>query len=160
VIVAADSSPFIVLVNIGEIEILPALFGEVFVPPQVITELRRTFRPLAVQEFARAKPVWLRIQEPKQIEAIPRLDEGELAAISLARELNAGLLLIDEKQGRSAALARQLRYTGTIGVLERAAAQGMVDLAEVYSRLKATDFWIKHHLLDDSLRRFRRNQTG
>lgn len=34
-IVVADSSPLIVLVNIGHIEILPALFHEVFIPPQI-----------------------------------------------------------------------------------------------------------------------------
>lgn len=38
-IVVADSSPLIVLVNIGHIEILSALFGEVFIPPQIAAEL-------------------------------------------------------------------------------------------------------------------------
>jgi predicted nucleic acid-binding protein len=31
-LVVADSSPIIVLVNIQQIEVLPTLFGEVFIP--------------------------------------------------------------------------------------------------------------------------------
>ena len=38
-IVVADSSPVIVLVNIGQIQILPALFGAVIIPPQIAAEL-------------------------------------------------------------------------------------------------------------------------
>jgi predicted nucleic acid-binding protein len=154
-IVVSDSSPFIVLVKIGETEILPALFGEVYVPPAVMDELRQPQRPRAVQDFARSKPAWLRIQMPAEIEHVAGLDEGECAAISLARELNAELLLIDEKKGRSAARTRNLAFIGTIGVLERAAAKGLVDLADAYERIKTTNFWVTHQFLDDSLRDFR-----
>jgi len=34
-IVVADSSPLIVLVNIGQSQILPALFATVIIPPQM-----------------------------------------------------------------------------------------------------------------------------
>ncbi len=34
-LVVADSSPLIVLINIGHIDVLPGLFGQVIVPPQV-----------------------------------------------------------------------------------------------------------------------------
>jgi predicted nucleic acid-binding protein len=40
-LVVADSSPLIVLIQIGQIDVLPALFGEVVIPPEVSAELLR-----------------------------------------------------------------------------------------------------------------------
>lgn len=154
-IVVADSSPLIVLVNIGHIEVLPALFRDVVIPPQIAAELADARRPQAVQNFIRGKPVWLRVQAPISVELIPELHEGERAAISLARELQADLLLIDESDGRSAAIARHLQITGTIGILQRAAEQGLLDLAEAFARIKQTDFWISPRLLDAELVKYR-----
>lgn len=39
-IVVADTSPFVVLVNIGCIDLLPGLYDRVVVPPEVVAELR------------------------------------------------------------------------------------------------------------------------
>ncbi len=154
-IVVADSSPLIVLVNVGHIQILPALFREVGIPPQIAAELADAKRPQPVQDFIREQPGWLRVQAPASAELIPELHEGESAAISLARELQADLLLIDESDGRSAALARHLQITGTIGILQRAAEQGLLDLADAFAGIKRTDFWISPKLLDAELERSR-----
>lgn len=154
-IVVADSSPLVVLVNIGHIQTLPALFREVFIPPQIAAELADSRRSQAVRDFIREAPPWLRVQAPRRMESIPELHEGECAAISLASELHADLLLIDERDGRSAALARHLPITGTIGILERAAEQNLLDLAEAFARIKQTDFWISPKLLDAELQRHR-----
>jgi predicted nucleic acid-binding protein len=94
------------------------------------------------------------------VEPIPDLHEGERAAISLASELKADLLLIDESDGRSAALARHLQVTGTIGILQRAAEQGWLDLADAFERIKQTDFWISPKLLDAELARHRAQESG
>ena len=159
-IVVADSSPLIVLVNIGCIRILPELFGEVVIPPQIAAELADANRPQAVRDFIGAKPPWLHVRAPISVEPIPELHEGERAAISLASELKADLLLIDESDGRSAALARHLQITGTIGILQRAAEQGLLDLADAFERIKQTDFWISPRLLDAELARHRAQKSG
>lgn len=104
---------------------------------------------------SRATPRWLHIQAPAHLETIPDLHSGECAAISLARELDADLLLIDEMDGRSAALARNLRVAGTIGILERAAEAGILDLAAAFARIKQTDSWVSPDLLDMALESFR-----
>jgi predicted nucleic acid-binding protein len=44
-LVVADSSPLIVLINIGRIQILPALYGKVFTTPEVFAELEQDNRP-------------------------------------------------------------------------------------------------------------------
>ena len=157
-IVVADSSPLIVLVNIGQIQILPALFATVIIPPQIAAELSDAKRPQPVRDFIAARPGWLKVQAPAVIESIPEIHEGEQAAISLATELQADLLLIDETDGRRAALARNLAITGTIGILERAAEGGLLDLSDAFDRIKNTDFWISARLLDSELDRFHRQQ--
>jgi predicted nucleic acid-binding protein len=104
------------------------------------------------------QPEWLHVQAPKVQEKIPLLQAGEAAAISLAMELNADLLLIDEMQGRKVAAERRLRLTDTIGVLELAACAKLLDLEEAFERVKRTDFWISPSLLDERLKMFRGRQ--
>jgi predicted nucleic acid-binding protein len=60
-IVVADSSPLIALVNIGQIDILPVLFREVFIPPQIAAELSDPKRPPTVHGFIHGRPIWLRV---------------------------------------------------------------------------------------------------
>jgi predicted nucleic acid-binding protein len=66
--------------------------------------------------------------------------------------LKADLLLIDDLEGRKAATERHIPLTGTIGVLELAADRRLLDLHDAFSRVKKTDFWISHDLLDERLR--------
>lgn len=150
-IVVADSSPFIVLISIGHINVLPKLFGQVVVPTEVSAELLQSNRPQAVRDFMASCPSWLLERVPAAIKEIPALHAGELAAISLAQELKADLLLIDEAHGRKAAADRHIPVSGTIGVIELAAEQGLLDLHDAFARVKQTDFWISHQLLDERL---------
>jgi len=151
-LVVADSSPLIVLIDIGHIAVLPVLFGEVIVPPEVVAELDQPRRPQAVRDFAASRPSWLFERAPVAIKPIPTLHAGEIAAISLAQELNADLLLIDEVCGRKAAAERHIPFTGTVGVLELAADRGLLNLQDAFGRVKKTDFWISHELLDERLK--------
>ena len=157
-LVVADSSPLIVLINIEYIEILPTLFGQVVIPHEVSAELEQSNRPQPVRTFISSPPPWLFRQTPSTVEPIPMLHPGEAAAISLALELHADLLLIDEVLGRKAAAARSIRFTGTIGILERAADKGLLDLKDAFDRIKGTDFWISDELLDARLRLYLERQ--
>jgi predicted nucleic acid-binding protein len=150
-VVVADSSPLIVLVNIGHVGVLPTLFGEVVIPPAVLSELHSANRPAAVRNFVAQPPSWLLERAPSKIEPITGLHAGELAAISLALELRADLLLIDDLSGRKAAADRKIPLAGTIGVLELAADQSLLDLRDAFDEIKKTDFWISHELLDQRL---------
>src|SRR6478752_105691 len=100
-LVIADASPLVGLVKIGHVDVLAALFGEVIIPPQVAAELASPKRPAEVRAFMASPPPWLSVRAPSRLEAIDDLDPGELEAISLAKELGADLLLIDEAKGRA-----------------------------------------------------------
>ncbi|MCD4727662.1 MAG: hypothetical protein K8R46_08370 [Pirellulales bacterium] len=151
-IVVADSSPLIVLISIGHVDVLPKLFGQVVIPPEVSAELNQSNRPQAVHDFMASCPGWLLERAPATVESIPALHAGELAAISLAQELKADLLLIDEAHGRKAAADLHIPVSGTIGVIELSAEQGLLDLHDAFARVKQTDFWISHQLLDERLK--------
>lgn len=153
-LVVADTSPLVVLSNIGHLDLLPALFGQILIPTAVASELSYPRRPVAVRALAAATPAWLVVRQPIAIESIPEIDLGEREAISLAMEVRADLLLIDDAAGRLAAAGRGLAITGTIGLLERAADQQLLDLAEAFERVKRTDFWVNPRLLDKRLQLF------
>ena len=157
-LVVADSSPMIVLIIIGHIDVLPKLFGQVIIPPEVSAELLNSRRPQDVRDFMSSRPAWLLERMPAAIEPIPSLHAGELAEISLARELKADLLLIDEVLGRKAAAERHIPFTGTIGLLELAADEGLLNLKDAFTLVKNTDFWISNKLLDERLKLYLANR--
>jgi predicted nucleic acid-binding protein len=158
-IVVADTSPLVALINIHHVEVLPRLFGAVLIPPAVLTELAAPPRPPAVRSFAGQPPGWLEVRTPARVETTPGLHPGEAEALSLAAEVRADLVLLDEKEGRRIATERHLLVAGTIGVLERAAAERLLDLREAFDRLRATDFWVSPALLDARLTAFEQGQA-
>jgi len=158
-LVVADSSPLILLVNIGHLEVLPRLFGQIVIPPAVASELAGSSRPQPVRDFIAALPPWIVIQRPATIENIPDLHPGETEALSLAIELNADLVLIDERKAYREAVARKLNAIGTIRVLERAASERLLDLKDAFDRVKQTDFWISAQFLDARLKLFEKNNS-
>lgn len=81
------------------------------------------------------------------------MDAGEREAIVLAEELNADILLMDERSGREAALKRNLPVVGTLSILERAAEKGLLDFAEILQDLKSNGFFIAPALEKDFLER-------
>src|SRR5271170_7068359 len=82
-----------------------------------------------------------------------RLDPGETQAISLAEELHADHLLIDEWAGRAAAQSRGLHVIGTLGVLDQAAERNLIDLKATFEKLTQTTFRVDQILLDQLLAR-------
>jgi predicted nucleic acid-binding protein len=59
-------------------------------------------------------------------------DEGESEAIALAVELEAELLVIDERLGRDTARHFGLNFTGLIGLLVDAKHKGLIDEIKRY----------------------------
>lgn len=103
-------------------------------------------------------PPWLEVHSAASVETIAGLHPGEAAAIALARELSADHLIIDERTGRQAATARRIRVVGTIGVLEQAAQEKLIDLGEAFEAVKRTDFWVSPRFLDERLSLFLKRQ--
>ena len=70
-LVVADSSPLIALINVGHVDVLPVLFGQIVVPPEVFAELNSSRRPRAVHEFVDSRPAWLLERAPTIMRRFP-----------------------------------------------------------------------------------------
>lgn len=152
-IVVSDTSPINYLILIEEIDLLPQLFGQIIVPQAVLDELQKTGTPEQVKNRIDLRPVWLKAHNATAIEQTIMLGAGEREAISLAKELNADLVLIDDKKARKLALERGLKVAGTINILDSASKRGLVELAEAVQKLKQTNFRVAPDLLAELLKK-------
>jgi predicted nucleic acid-binding protein len=136
-IVVADTSPILYLLLLNQLELLPQLYQHILIPSIVRDEMFARGAPIALQQWIEQPPSWLKIRVPQQIAAaeLKRLDPGERAAIQLAQELSADLLIIDDKAGRQVALSMGLRITGLLGVLSDATTLNLIDLPTTLDRL-------------------------
>jgi predicted nucleic acid-binding protein len=150
---------------IEAIDLLPQLYREVYIPGQVITELKHHGAPAVVRQWVEHLPPWAQVRDPARIDATllqnKKLDAGEIHAIALAQELKADVL-IDERDAYEAARARGLTCTGILGVLDSAAERGLLDLKPALTRLTGqTNFRYSQNLINRLLQRdARRRHTG
>ncbi len=149
-LIVADAGPVHYLVLIGGIELLPQLFGTVLVPEIVCREISHARTPPVVRGWIAQPPAWLRIAPTPSAETLPfpKLDVGERAALALAMERGADLLLMDDRRAVATAQAHGLETIGTLGVIDRAASRGLIDFVEAADRLTETNFRYPPNLLD------------
>jgi predicted nucleic acid-binding protein len=76
-IVVADTSPINYLILIGHVEVLPLLYGQIFIPHAVHDELLDGNAPTVVRAWAKNPPQWLQFLSASStsIAAIPELIE-------------------------------------------------------------------------------------
>jgi predicted nucleic acid-binding protein len=150
VLVVADAGPPHYLVLIGVIDLLPKLFGRVLLPDLVRDELRHARTPEPVRRWMVDLPAWIDVADTATLDALPLsgIGAGERAAIALALSQRADLVLMDDRQGVIAASAAGLQVIGTLGVLDRAALRGLVDLPAAIARLRWTNFRARPEFLD------------
>lgn len=150
-VVISDTSPLRYLVLIGQADLLPALYTEVLIPEAVADELNQPATPDSVRRWIAHRPCWLQVVpltvRPASV-SLPDLDAGEHDAILLALDLKADLVLMDEREGVEEARRLGLTVTGTLGVLDRAAERGLIELAGAIARLRQTNFRVDPGLLD------------
>ena len=150
-LVVADTGPLNYFVLIEAIELLPKLFEKVFIPAAVRAELLDQDAPTIVRTWAAQPPAWLEVRIVSSAIDNPAwraLDIGEREALVLARMLSAELVLMDDRAGVAVALQQGFAVTGTLGVLDVAARRGLIDLADAFTRLKATSFRYRPEIMD------------
>ena len=145
--VVSNTTPIISLLKLGRLELLEQIYKNISIPIAVFNEVeaektKRYYRDLS-------KIDWINIIEIENKQAIKfflDLDAGEAEAIILATELKADLIIFDEKLGRFHAKHVNLKITGTIGVLVKAKALGLIkELKPLLDELTKKGVWISEN---------------
>jgi len=125
-IVVSDTTAISGLIQVGRVELLRQMFGEVHVPAAVRDELLHSHHAL---------PAFLQIDTVADRLEVARLehelDLGEAEAIVLAKELRADVLLMDEKIGRRVAQREGVPIIGLMGILVAGKQRGFVPSVRV-----------------------------
>lgn len=151
-VVVSDISSISNLIQIGLIELLRDLYGEVLITPAVQRELYR----IDTQVILLEKLSWIKVQAPENqkmvLELLGKLDLGEAESIVLALETQADLVIIDEYAGRQIALELGLRITGLLGVLIQAKKLDRISEVSKYVQdLKRVGFRLNQNLIQSVL---------
>jgi hypothetical protein len=131
-IVVSDKSAITSLLQVGRVEVLARLYGEICIPQAVQNELLQTHR--ALPEFVRVRQT----ENKADVERLrAELDLGEAEAIVLAKEISADFLLIDETLGRQVAVREGVKVIGLLGVLLEGKDRGyLTSVREVTAELE------------------------
>ncbi|HPZ07066.1 MAG TPA: DUF3368 domain-containing protein, partial [Candidatus Eremiobacteraeota bacterium] len=126
--VICNSTVIISLSSIGYIDILQKLYEEIIIAQEVYNELKKgQDKPgsdIEQIEWIKVKS----ISEPKLKEYLGiNLDKGEAETIALGEEIKSDLLLLDDYWGRKFAEYRNLKISGTLGVIIRAKSEGIIE---------------------------------
>ncbi len=155
--IVTNTSPIINLACIGQLDLLPALFGTLVIPPAVFHEITVAIPDAPGAAAIRMAP-WIErkaIANPPLVATLRlELDPGEAEAIACALENQAELLLIDERRGRRTAERLGIPIIGLIGVLLIAKRQGLITQLRPHldSLRNSAGFWIGKELYDRVLR--------
>jgi predicted nucleic acid-binding protein len=163
--VVSDAGPLIALAKLNLLHLLERLYGRVYFPGSVYKEavvegLRQgledahTLRLFLIQEGWETMAVE---NAPDELISL-HLDQGELDSLALALDMNA-LLLIDEERGREIARRYRVKVRGTLGVLIEAYRHGFLTSSQLrfyFDQIEErTDIWISpslcHRLLQEVL---------
>lgn len=145
--IVLDTGPIIALARADALDIIARLPIEFSAPTEVRDELDEGVR--------RGHPAvsipWIRyttLAAPISLAALGELDRGEAAVIQLALEQRIGIVGIDERKGRQVAGTAGLRVTGTLGLLGRAKAHGIVEAVAPYvDKMQAECVWFDEELV-------------
>lgn len=131
-----NAGPLVALSLLGQLELLPALFSEIWVPQTVFNEVAVAGigKPGAQSLQSDAWLKRVRVSPVPDPLLVMELDAGEADVISLARHLSPCMAVIDERRGRRVAQnVYGLPVKGTAGLLVEAQRRGLI--SEVRSRL-------------------------
>ena len=138
-LIISDTSCFITLSNIGELELLRLLYKQIVTTPEI------------AEEFGESLPDWVEIvsvsDKTKQELLEIQVDKGEASAIALALENENSFLILDDNKARKLAHSLKLDVTGTVGVIVTAKQKGVISsIKPILQKIKETNFRISADL--------------
>lgn len=149
--IVSNTTPLISLLKISCLETLYGLYSEIIIPQAVYEEIEEGRNKKCYQNLSDLH--WIKIQNIKGKHLRDHfwdLDAGEAETIILASEIDADIVIMDEKLGRTYAKHAGLKVTGTIGVLIKAKKSGLIKkIKPLLIELKEKDVWISDRLITE-----------
>jgi uncharacterized protein len=141
----ADTGPVIAFARLGRLDLLRQVVEALVIPDAVYEELvgRGKERPGATEVEHGGWMHRRTVTDREAVAQLPRvLHAGEREAIVLAQEINAQLL-IDEQRGRAIATIRGLAVIGILRLLAEAKQRGLIPAVRpLVEALLAIGYWI------------------
>jgi uncharacterized protein len=151
--VVSNTTPIISLLKLAKLDLLKNLYNEISIPFAVFQEIEAGKNKAYYQDLSKID--WIKIvaiKDKKALKYFLDLDLGEAEAIVLANEIEANLIILDEKLGRFHAKHVGLKVTGTIGILLKAKSNGLIDaIKPIILELIEKEIWISEALLREIL---------
>ena len=153
--IISNTTPIISLLKLNRLELLQKLYSGIYIPTAVYKEIEAGKSKGYYKDLSKVD--WINIIEIQDKQAVKYfldLDAGEAEAIVLATELDADLIILDEKLVRFHAKHAALKVTGTIGILIKAKSEGLIEkLKPLLDELTDKEVWISEKLKSEILKK-------
>ena len=143
-VIISDTSVLILFQKINKLDLLQGIYSEIITTPEV------------AEEYGDVLPGWIIIQsvsDRKYQEFLEiQIDKGEASAIALAKDYPEVLLLLDDLKARKLAAQLNMKYTGTLGIINRAKQLGLIERVKpLIDEILNTDFRISEKIIKEFL---------
>lgn len=143
-VIISDASVLILFQKINKLDLLKGIYSEIITTPEV------------AEEYGDVLPDWIIIQsvsDRKYQEFLEiQIDKGEASAIALAKDYTEVLLLLDDLKARKLATQLNMKYTGTLGIINRAKQLGLIERVKpLIDEILNTDFRISEKIINEFL---------
>jgi predicted nucleic acid-binding protein len=146
--IICNTSPFQYLHQLGLLDVVRKIVGQITVPPAVVAEIEEgKARGVDLPDLHQLD--WVSVRTPQSQTSVPLVTDlgpGETEVLMLALEAPQATVVLDDALARQLAEVLGLRLTGTLGLLLDAKQAGLVPaLTPILDQLQALRFRLAPH---------------
>lgn len=149
--VVVNSTPLIILGNIGGLKILKDLYEEIIIPRAVFEEV--TSKDDNAKLKLSQNLSWIKVLEVRDKSSRKmyqaKLHDGEVEVMMLANEISADLLVIDDNSAKKTAKFLGFTVTGTLGVILKAKSEKIIpQVKPIVEEMLRQGFYISPQIIE------------
>ncbi len=154
--IIVNSTPLIALSGIGELNLLKDLYSTIIIPSAVYSEIGAKTSSVTKREIEQALD-WIKVCTIENHIAKTlyksQLHDGEVEVMILGKELNAELLIIDDKNAKKHAKYLGFKVTGTLGVILKSKKEGHIQkIKPLLEKLIAENIYLDSKIVEYCLK--------
>jgi predicted nucleic acid-binding protein len=149
----ADSSALIALATCGALDTLPRLFETISVPQAVYDEviIPSKNQSLILAEFLKDRI--MDVDSTRFVLSGGGLGKGEIEAMVLYKQIEADILIKDDRRAKAIAIHNQINSIGSLGILLVAKRRGVIESVKPYiDHLRTSSIYFGETLLEEVIK--------